>query len=60
LIQGPFGVSFGLPESGHFVIICGGTGLLPFLDLLDYFLKYTVYEALRNTSGEEVAQFANL
>lgn len=59
-ILGPYGVSFGLPEQGHFAIICGGTGLLPFLDLLDYFLRYTIYEALLRVAGAEVAQYANM
>lgn len=48
MIQGPFGTSFGIPKEGKVVIICGGTGLLPFLDLLDYFYKLTIYEILRN------------
>lgn len=41
------------------MIICGGTGLLPFLDLLDYALKATVYDAIKTFAGEEVASLVN-
>lgn len=35
-IEGPNGPSLGLPNKGRVAIICGGTGILPFLDLLDF------------------------
>ena len=50
-IEGPYGTSLGLPEHGKIVLICGGTGLFPVLDLLDYFLKKTVYELLLQQHG---------
>jgi hypothetical protein len=28
-----------LPNKGRIALICGGTGVLPFLDLLDFHLK---------------------
>jgi NAD(P)H-flavin reductase len=47
-LQGPYGTSFGLTkeESGVFVIVAGGTGLFPFLDLLDFLLRKTIYDRL--------------
>jgi NAD(P)H-flavin reductase len=46
--MGPFGKSHGLSkiEGGEIVLIAGGTGLLPFLDLLDFLLRKTLYEYL--------------
>lgn len=31
------------PNKGKVVIICGGTGIFPFMDLLDFMLKTIIY-----------------
>jgi NAD(P)H-flavin reductase len=44
--MGPYGYNFAFSKqdlNGHFVLIAGGTGLFPFLDLLDYLLRRTLY-----------------
>jgi hypothetical protein len=38
------------------VIIAAGTGLFPFLDLLDFLLKKTLYTLLKAEKGKEVAE----
>lgn len=45
-IRGPFGLGISMPENatGHYVIICGGTGILPFLDLFFLLLKKSAYQ----------------
>jgi len=43
-MNGPFGCSFGInkQESAKIVIIAAGTGLFPFLDLLNFLLMKTI------------------
>ncbi len=45
-IQGPFNLGFNIPidEKGNYVIIAGGTGILPFLDFFFWLLKKVTYE----------------
>ncbi len=33
-------------SKGSYVLIAGGTGVFPYLDLLDFLLKKSIYEAL--------------
>ena len=60
-IQGPYGTSFGLnkEDSGSFVIVAGGTGLFPFLDLLDFLLRKCIYDLLVEKKGRESADLFN-
>lgn len=45
-IEGPIGRGLEIPKefSGHVLMIAGGTGILPFIDLLDFLLKKAIYE----------------
>ncbi|CAD8125991.1 unnamed protein product [Paramecium sonneborni] len=58
-IQGPFGPSHGIPNKGKIVIICGGTGIFPFLDLLDFLLKSIIYQITLNKFGKQLADSLN-
>ncbi|CAD8152680.1 unnamed protein product [Paramecium octaurelia] len=58
-IQGPFGPPHGIPNRGKIVIICGGTGIFPFLDLLDFLLKTITYSITLNKFGKQVADNLN-
>ena len=48
-IEGPIGRSIKIPEGfkGHIILIAGGTGILPFLDLLEFILKKAIYSICR-------------
>ena len=48
-IFGPYGMGLELKEdsNGTHVIYCIGTGILPFLDLLDFLLKKAVYIVMK-------------
>jgi hypothetical protein len=45
-IEGPIGRGIEIPKdfSGHVLLVAGGTGILPFVDLLEFLLKKAVYE----------------
>lgn len=45
-IEGPIGRGLEIHPnfSGHAILVAGGTGILPFLDLLEFLLKKVVYE----------------
>ncbi|CAD8212378.1 unnamed protein product [Paramecium pentaurelia] len=58
-IQGPYGPPHGIPNSGKIVIICGGTGIFPFLDLLDFLLKTVIYQIALNKFGKQTADNLN-
>ncbi|CAD8128226.1 unnamed protein product [Paramecium sonneborni] len=58
-IQGPYGPPHGIPNRGKIVIICGGTGIFPFLDLLDFILKTIVYQIALNKFGKQIADSLN-
>lgn len=48
-LEGPIGRSIEIPEnfSGNVVLIAGGTGILPFLDLLEFLLKKAIYSVCK-------------
>jgi len=54
-IEGPYGTGLGIqPDSkGLHVIVCGGTGILPFLDLIDFMFKKIAYEIILTKNGKE-------
>ncbi|CAD8152660.1 unnamed protein product [Paramecium octaurelia] len=58
-IEGPYGPSLGLPNKGRVVIVCGGTGILPFLDLLDFQLQSATYQIVKKKFGQKVAERLN-
>jgi NAD(P)H-flavin reductase len=47
-VEGPVGTGFALGDlpEGRIVIVCGGTGILPFIDLLSAILLQTVHSIL--------------
>lgn len=47
IVKGPFGYGLDLhPDAtGVHVLVAGGTGILPFLDLLDFMLKKSIIRA---------------
>ena len=47
-------------SNGNHIIFCGGTGILPFVDLLDYLLKKSIYKALLTMFGKDVAEKTNV
>lgn len=53
-IEGPIGNGYGLQSSfsGKCVLISGGTGILPFVDLLDLLFKKQAYLALAAKKGD--------
>ncbi|CAD8106849.1 unnamed protein product [Paramecium primaurelia] len=58
-IEGPYGPSLGLPNKGRVTIICGGTGILPFLDLLDFQLQSSIYQIVKKKLGQKMAEKLN-
>lgn len=60
-VQGPMGTGLELHAgcNGTYIIICGGTGILPFVDLLDYLLKKSIYTVLLNKFGRHTADKVN-
>lgn len=58
---GPYGKSHGLSkiDGGDIVLIAGGTGLFPFLDLLDFLLRKTLFELIRESKGAAIANEFN-
>lgn len=60
-LQGPMGMGLELTglSNGTHVIFCGGTGILPFVDLLDYLLKKCIYHVLLNKFGVNTAKKIN-
>jgi NAD(P)H-flavin reductase len=52
VVKGPFGLGLELkPDSqGLHVAFVGGTGILPFFDLLDYLLQKAVYMVFKQAS----------
>lgn len=60
-LKGPFGLGLEINEktTGNIVIICCGTGILPFVDFLDYLLKKSIYNILNKLFGKEAAEKGN-
>ena len=46
-------------SKGNHIIVCGGTGILPFIDLLDFLLRKSIYHVLSTTMGKKVAEQTN-
>ena len=42
-IEGPLGRGLELKPNGKNIAFIGGTGILPFIDLLDFLFKYTIH-----------------
>jgi len=61
-IEGPIGKGLGLKvgDKGKHIAIIAGTGLIPFLDLLDYLLTKSMYEVLANKLGLTPIEATNL
>lgn len=60
-IAGPFGTGLELNENsnGLFVIFAGGTGIFPFVDLLDYMLKKSIFMILKKIFSDYDAKKVN-
>ena len=60
-LKGPFGLGLEINEktTGNIVIICGGTGILPFVDFFDYLLKKSIYSVLNKVFGKDAAEKGN-
>lgn len=58
-LKGPFGEGLNLTEdfSGRCVILCLGTGILPFLDLFDFLLKKAIYQIFKAERSESLLQY---
>ena len=56
-INGPLGMGLQLRSEleGSLVLFAGGTGIFPFLDLLDFILKKSIYLAVKQMRGEAFA-----
>ena len=46
-------------SNGNHIIFCGGTGILPFIDLFDFLLRKSIYHVLLTTISKEVADQMN-
>ena len=55
-VKGPFGNGLDLTNqsSGRHVIVCLGTGLLPFLDLFDFLLKKAIYQVFKTQNQTQL------
>jgi len=56
-IMGPYGTGLELTREsdGLHVIVAGGTGILPFMDLLNFLLMREMYNILLQRKGEDIA-----
>ncbi len=46
-------------SNGNHIIFCGGTGILPFIDLLDFLLRKSIYHVLLTMMSKKVAEKTN-
>ncbi|EAR85450.2 DOMON domain protein (macronuclear) [Tetrahymena thermophila SB210] len=62
LVEGPLGRGLELSSksSGLHLFVAGGTGILPFYDLLTYYCKYLMFKAIQKKHGEQVAKFFDI
>ncbi|CAD8124193.1 unnamed protein product [Paramecium sonneborni] len=60
LIEGPYGQNISIENGNHLVFIAGGTGLFPFLDILEYQLKLTYHSILLKQFGQDATQIINI
>lgn len=60
-VEGPLGGGLEIPKdfSGTNVIICGGTGVLPFVDFLELLYFKVVYEILKSKNPEAADVLTN-
>jgi len=58
MIYGPIGRGLELKGNtkGTIYIICAGTGVIPFLDLLHFMLLKTMYKVLLEKTGKDAAE----
>lgn len=47
-------------SNGNHVIFCGGTGILPFVDFLNYLLHKSIYHVLLTNYGKDIAEEVNV
>ncbi|KRX02685.1 Cytochrome b5-like heme/steroid binding domain [Pseudocohnilembus persalinus] len=63
-IQGPQGLGLRLNKNnqGNFFIFCAGTGILPFMDLLNFFLNKAIFLAAKEILGssKKAEEFTSL
>jgi len=61
-IEGPIGRGLELSNQtkGSHVIICAGTGVLPFMDWLNLMLWRNMYEVVKSKAGSEMAERFNI
>jgi len=61
-IEGPIGRGLDLTagSTGTHTIICAGTGVLPFIDFLNFFLFKTMYQTIKDKAGVEKAEEINV
>jgi len=61
-VEGPIGRGLNLTASstGTHTIICAGTGVLPFVDFLNFFLFKTMYQMIKDKAGTEKAEKINI
>ncbi|CAD8204518.1 unnamed protein product [Paramecium pentaurelia] len=60
IIEGPFGNSIQIENNSHLIFIAGGTGLFPFLDILDYQLRVSYNHIVKMKLGEEASKLIDL
>lgn len=60
-ITGPYGLGLELNDKseGVHLLFCQGTGILPFLDLIDFLLRKAIYKILHDQRCKEVADYIN-
>lgn len=57
-LTGPYGLGLQLNSNarGLHLVVCAGTGIIPFLDLLNFLLLRNFFTILSNVRGQQVAQ----
>ncbi|CAD8105493.1 unnamed protein product [Paramecium primaurelia] len=60
IIEGPYGNSIQIENNSHLIFIAGGTGLFPFLDILDYQLRVSYNQIVKMKLGEEASKLIDL
>ena len=62
-IEGPYGRGMELPlkASGRYILLATGTGILPFLDLLNYFMMKTILDVMKDKKiDQEIINSVNV
>ncbi|CAD8112444.1 unnamed protein product [Paramecium primaurelia] len=60
IIEGPYGNSIQIENDSHLIFIAGGTGLFPFLDILDYQLRVSYRQIVQMKLGLEASNLIDL